>query len=215
MIIIWYVYYFKLYSDFPGSDLVAWSQVHLIESDENECEWGIEFDWYVDVSIQLNFIHMLLWIHLNLLHMTYMWIYIQGCCQRCCGRWRFCQVTSQKYSFICIDLYLSQNCHHLHLLPFMTIKYLCHHHHHTYKIFFFSGAWPTELRVWKENLRRKMGFQFQFFRFPSTRWDCVIIRWVLWYVNQSGSGDEKRQKHVDCSFAKRALGTSQGRGEVC
>ena len=103
LIIIWYVYYFKLYSDFPGSDLVAWSQVHLIESDANECEWGIEFDWYVDVSIQLNFIHMLLWIHLNLLHMTYMWIYIQGCCQRCCGRWRFCQVTSQKYSFICID----------------------------------------------------------------------------------------------------------------
>ena len=93
LIIILYVYYFKLYSDFPGSDLAAWSQVHLIESDENECEWGIEFDWYVDVSIQLNFIHMLLWIHLNLLHMTYMWIYIQGCCQRCCGRWRFCQVT--------------------------------------------------------------------------------------------------------------------------
>ena len=60
LIIIWYVYYFKLYSDFPGSDRVAWSQVHLIESDENECEWGIEFDWYVDVSIQWNFIHMLL-----------------------------------------------------------------------------------------------------------------------------------------------------------
>ena len=37
--IILYVYYFKLYSDFPGSDLAPWSQVHLIESDENECEF--------------------------------------------------------------------------------------------------------------------------------------------------------------------------------
>ena len=163
----------------------------------------------------------------------WMWILFICCCKFIwiCCTWHICEsifrdavrgvvvddvfVRSQKYSFICIDLYLSQNCHHLHLLPFMTIKYLCHHHHHTYKIFFFSGAWPTELRVWKENLRRKMGFQFQFFRFPSTRWDCVTIRWLLWYVNQSGSGNEKGQKHVECSFAERALGTSQGRGEVC